>query len=609
MENRLFRSPFCFLVFWIALSCGREEPNQSNSSAQAKATFGTKYQSLLIDDSATAKAYLTSYRKEALRQKDTLNVANANYEWAKVHLSESRPDSAFYYFNDSRQHYEALGDSLQVAEKLILMADIYWKFNDHFGIEGVSHDALRFLGEIDTSYDTIYAGIVYNNYGLASMGLKDYSTAIEMFEKADEFTRDPVGKKLVANNRAWAHMEQEDFLRAIQILRPYSKTNVDNREANAKVLDNLGYAMHKTGLAGGHELMLESKRIREENQNHFGLVPVYVHLSEYYRDQPGLAKQYANKAYQSAAAAQSPDDRLHALQNLRRLSEGDRLERYSAQWIALKDSLENARQASKYQFARIRFDSRKAVEENLRLKADQAEAQLQIKERELQNMILATVIGGILIISFLVYRNIRRRHRDEKAHEVQKTEERISKRLHDELANDVFNAMAFAQSRDLADPEARESLLGSLDSVYSRTRDISRDHAAAEFGEDYSTDLKNMLFGFNTPKMNVLVQGLDNIPWERIRPPGKVATWRILQELMVNNRKHSHATLTGIRFRMERDWVRIEYTDNGHGMDLGVRQRRNGLRNVENRIETIGGTITFESEPTKGLSALVSFPI
>ena len=60
---------------------------------------------------------------------------------------------------------------------------------------------------------------------------------------------------------------------------------------------------------------------------------------------------------------------------------------------------------------------------------------------------------------------------------------------------------------------------------------------------------------------------------------------------------------------MERDWVRIEYTDNGHGMDLGVRQRRNGLRNVENRIETIGGTITFESEPTKGLSALVSFPI
>ena len=555
------------------------------------------------------QVFFEKSKQSAVGNNDTLLLAGVHYEWAKLHQSQNQLDSAFYHFNQSRAHYEMLRDSLQVAEKLILMADIYWKYNDYFGIEGVSNDALRFLGKIDTPYDTIYAGIIYNNYGLASIGQADYPTAKEMFDRAAAIVRDPTGQKLIVNNKAWAYMEEGNFAEAIAILEPLSRDSAAADEPHAKVLDNLGYSLFRSNSGDGLPLMQRSLEIREKLQDHFGLVPVLIHLSEYYKSSPSIARELAGRAYHHATLARSPNDRLEALQALREHSAGGELENYSQKWIALRDSLERSRQASRYQFARMRYDSGKAVEENLRLKANQAESRLAIQRRDFHNTLLAIGIVVILIIAALLYFVLKRRHREEKLAEASKTEERISKKLHDELANDVFNAMAFAQSQDLADRQSRETLLTTLDSVYLRTRDISRENARIDCGPDYKQSLKSMLFDFNTDNMNVLVQGIDQIAWDKIAESRKITLWRILQELMVNNKKHSGARLTAIRFGMHHGHVRVVYSDNGRGMDLALTAMKNGLANVENRIAGIGGTITFDSEPEKGLTATFSFPV
>ena len=46
----------------------------------------------------------------------------------------------------------------------------------------------------------------------------------------------------------------------------------------------------------------------------------------------------------------------------------------------------------------------------------------------------------------------------------------------------------------------------------------------------------------------------------------------------------------------------ISYTDNGVG---GAIKKSTGLQNVENRIESINGTITFETEPNKGFKTKI----
>jgi len=87
----------------------------------------------------------------------------------------------------------------------------------------------------------------------------------------------------------------------------------------------------------------------------------------------------------------------------------------------------------------------------------------------------------------------------------------------------------------------------------------------------------------------------------------QIELYRILQELMVNMRKHSDATLVAITFKNEDSHVRINYSDNGKGLDLKELKFKNGLKNVETRIKSIHGTITFDTTMHNGFKAAISF--
>lgn len=76
---------------------------------------------------------------------------------------------------------------------------------------------------------------------------------------------------------------------------------------------------------------------------------------------------------------------------------------------------------------------------------------------------------------------------------------------------------------------------------------------------------------------------------------------------MVNMKKHSGATLVGVRFENSVNQVVISYNDNGVGMAASRFAFKNGLSNVENRINSINGTITFESDHGKGLKVSIQY--
>jgi hypothetical protein len=70
------------------------------------------------------------------------------------------------------------------------------------------------------------------------------------------------------------------------------------------------------------------------------------------------------------------------------------------------------------------------------------------------------------------------------------TEIRISKKLHDELANDVFQTMAFAEHKTCPLVKIKEILLNNLDTIYSRTRNISKENSIVETGTYFLSNLK-----------------------------------------------------------------------------------------------------------------------
>jgi signal transduction histidine kinase len=68
-------------------------------------------------------------------------------------------------------------------------------------------------------------------------------------------------------------------------------------------------------------------------------------------------------------------------------------------------------------------------------------------------------------------------------------------------------------------------------------------------------------------------------------------------------KKHSRASIVVLVFQKEKSKLHISYSDNGVGSDL---KQGSGLKNTENRIQAINGTITFETNPTKGFKVKIS---
>jgi len=76
---------------------------------------------------------------------------------------------------------------------------------------------------------------------------------------------------------------------------------------------------------------------------------------------------------------------------------------------------------------------------------------------------------------------------------------------------------------------------------------------------------------------------------------------------MVNMKKHSEANLVVIKFETDPKSILINYTDNGKGCEK-TEMLKNGLQNMENRIQAVKGTINFDTEPGKGFKAKIIMP-
>jgi signal transduction histidine kinase len=200
-------------------------------------------------------------------------------------------------------------------------------------------------------------------------------------------------------------------------------------------------------------------------------------------------------------------------------------------------------------------------------------------------------------------------NKKEKIQTTYETETRIAKKLHDELANDVYQTMAFAETQDLSSNQNKELLLTNLDTIYSRTRNISKENSSIDTGSQFVFGLKEMMSGFNTETVTILINGMDSINWIPLENNKKIIVYRVLQELLVNMKKHSQSSLVAISFKKNEKKLQIDYSDNGLGAAFDTIYSKNGLQNVENRILAINGTITFDTKPEKGFKTSFTIPL
>ena len=239
----------------------------------------------------------------------------------------------------------------------------------------------------------------------------------------------------------------------------------------------------------------------------------------------------------------------------------------------------------------------------MQLKISGTKKELELEKEKTRN-IIGMVSSSSVVLGLIVFGYYRKqKHQQEKRTEVYKIETRIAKKIHDEVANNVVNIMNKVQYTE----EPKEWLLDDLEKVYLLTRNISHENNAVETGEKFEYFLKTMLTSFNSDKTSIIVKDIHKVEIAKIAKDKQIEVYRILQELMVNMSKHSKASLVAITFKNNKNHFFINYSDNGIGLNLENITFNNGLNNVETRIKSINGIITFETTLNNGFKSFISF--
>ncbi|WP_316633539.1 ATP-binding protein [uncultured Flavobacterium sp.] len=568
----MLRSPFfCFIILLFLFSC-------------------TEKKTITRSTKSIDEAY-------SIRDKGIENFEKQNF------------NTAFYNFNKSKLLFETLKDSANIGYILIEMARIQQVNGDYYGSKETVTEALTYIKKNTPNFSSIN-----NTLGIADKELSLYNDAIIYYKEAvNGYKADPLGQQMSLNNIAVVYIHQKKYDKAITLLESLlSKKLLKGKAMAAKqslIIDNLGYAYFRNGMdEKGLHLMNKGLQIRKEVNDTYGSIESYLHLADYYAKKDiQKSDENALAAYNAATKLNSVDERLESLQILISNNHSAQNSKYVQRYFTLNDSIIKIRNNFKNKFAKIKYDSKKEKDENAKLRLEKTENLLALQKAKYLRIVFAIVFIFLVVLIAILIRYYKNKNKAIEFKTSYNTEARIAKKLHDELANDVYHVIAFTESQLLSKDSTKENLLQKLDDIYGRVRGISKENNRIDTGADFTSSMKEMLSMYNTNEINIIATNLENINWEIVDDIKKITISRILQELMVNMKKHSNANLVVIKFENDQKSILINYTDNGKGCEK-TKIAKNGLQNVESRIQAVKGTINFDSEPDKGFRVKISIP-
>ncbi|MCO6175361.1 hypothetical protein NHF50_09930 [Flavobacterium sp. NRK F10] len=513
---------------------------------------------------------------------------------AKVFNKENKIDSAFYYFERAKELSYLQENTCYIVYILMKEVQLQKMVGDFSSSEETATEAIKYFEDCDS---LSYKNEIYNCLGIISKERHDYDAALNYYYEILNTTSGILEKAIIKNNIIVVNIKKGNYEEAISLANELLKEDVLKRQDKknyAKIIDNLGFAYFKKGdIDKAYDYLTESMRIRDSLGEDYERIASLVHLARFYQDSlPSLTVEYAQKAFQAASNIKSPDDQIEALEILIPNTSGIQSKQYFQDYRTINDSIDLVRQTAKNQFAKMKYDYSLISKD--------------VEIQRIQKIVYLLLSIIVLLSSLYIFFHIKRKNKIKLQLENQKTayetETRISRKLHDELANDVFQTLSFVQTQDL--DKNRASLVNDLDEIYKKTRNISRENNDIVTGKDFEADLVAMISDFQDKEVRIIIKK-EEVNLDQISPEKQIAVYRVLRELLVNMKKYSQASLVVLNFSSDKE-LKVNYSDNGIGFEK--KNVKGGIQSAENRIHSVNGTITFDTMPGKGLKVSIVIP-
>ncbi|WP_408039618.1 tetratricopeptide repeat-containing sensor histidine kinase [Tenacibaculum amylolyticum] len=549
-----------------------------------------------------------NYNKAIKLSKKLLNFAEkSDYETLGndykrlgfYYKKNKKKDSAYFYYEKSLENYLVSNDSTNISKNLLYLAKIESDFELYYKSDSTALSALSYL----KSGDSKIKASIYNCLGINHKKRYDYEEAIGYYKKALKLTEKEEEKYRYKGNLANCYKELRSYNKSLIILEDIIKGSYFkslNKISRARILDNYYFIKFLNKELVVEKDFLDQLRIKKEENDYQSIVVSYSHLVDFFKfKDEQKAKAYAFEMLKTARKTHNKKAIAEALIKLLHFNVPNK-GKYIKEYITINKKLEKEKKISQnkttaaiYRVKEIELKVEK--EKNERIKSD---LKFEEEKGKKQQLFFLIVISSITFIIYIFYR--RQKTKKEKIVEVYKTETRLAKRIHDELANDVYLTMNKLQN---GESYSQSALLSDLENIYIQTRDISHENSPVVTGAKFQEFLQQLFIDFSTDNCKVISKGVTEVGIENIAEEKQIVLYRVLQELLINMDKHSKATIVVISFTVEKNRIKVQYKDNGQGTT--TIKLKSGLQNMETRIKSIGGSITFDSEKQQGF--LVKF--
>lgn len=256
------------------------------------------------------------------------------------------------------------------------------------------------------------------------------------------------------------------------------------------------------------------------------------------------------------------------------------------------------------------------------------QSQTEIRIGETRLVILLLALGSLLLTAaILTFARIsEQRFADEKLKkltarivDVQEEErKRVAHELHDGISQLLVSArygleaaMSKAKGKDVQQP--LEKSIDTIDNTINEVRRISmalRPSVLDDMG--LVSAVKSLSSEFSTQTgIEVVVNA--NQPKKQITDEARIAAYRVIQEALTNIARHAGADKVTISLKREKSRFVLKLEDNGVGIlqhaQWPPKHAGLGIRNMQERIDAIGGTLKFENARPTGLIIKIGIPI
>ena len=396
---------------------------------------------------------------------------------------------------------------------------------------------------------------------------------------------------------------------------------------------HLEYSLHLDQAFKMHESVIQ----KSKNKPFFNYLSFrsYIRLSEIY---------YQHKDYEKGLEAIQMA--AHHIDKSNPLKDSIYISKYSSKhYAALKNypkAYEQLNTSVNKQYI-LDYKDNNLHNSSLEIELQTAEKENQLFKEQQKNkqqrtlaIVLASLVILVAIIGYLLQKNAKRKQliaEQDKALESQKLstvlkeqelksldamiagQEKERQRIANDLHDDLGSLMAtiklhISALKGNASIQLFDKTLDLVDTTYNKIRNISHENGSGLLAnKSLLTAIHDMANSASISKnldIKVIDYGLD-YPLDNSL---ELTLFRIIQELITNILKHANAKEATIHITQYDKHLNIMIEDNGQGFDPKSLSQNSGMgiHSIDRRVDSLGGTITIESEIHKGTTVIIDIP-